>query len=107
MTDLEFTHLVSAGMERGMPGAVIAGQVEQPFPSRRIVWHATPTASRGTSRLVVNVFNGPNPYAYEQETVANSAPTVVITSAIVSMSKRLLADIAAHVNMPNQLGRQA
>jgi hypothetical protein len=106
MTDAEFTQLVKAGMEGAARGSVIAGRVEPPFPSQRIVWHVNLSASRGISRLVVNVFDGPNPYAYEQETVTNSAPTAVITSAVESMSERLLADVAAQVNMPNQLGRQ-
>ena len=52
-----------------------ASRIERPFPSRRIVWHVTSSAARGMSRLVVNVFDGVNPYAYEQETVSNSAPT--------------------------------
>ena len=106
MTDAEFAQVVMVGMERAARGSVIAGRVEPPFPSRRIVWHVDLSASRGTSELVVNVFDGANPYAYEQETLTNDAPSAVITSAVVSMSERLLADVAAHVNMPNQLGRQ-
>ena len=106
MTDAEFAQVVMVGMERAARGSVIAGRVEPPFPSRRIVWHVDLSASRGTSELVVNAFDSANPYAYEQETVTNDAPSAVITSAVESMSERLLADVAAHVNMPNQLGRQ-
>jgi hypothetical protein len=106
MTAAEFTPLVKAGMESATRGGVIPGRVEPPFPSQRIVWHVNLSASRGVSRLVVNVFDGANPYAYEQETVINSAPTTVITSAVESMSQRLLPDVAAQVNMPNRLGRQ-
>lgn len=106
MTDGEFTQLVKASMEQASRGNVIAGRVEPPFPSQRIVWHVDLSASRGISQLVVNVFDGANPYAYEQETVANDAPTAVITSAVESMSGRLLADVAAHVNMPNRLVRK-
>ena len=93
---------VKAAMERAAPGSVVAGPTAQPFPSRRIVWHADPTASRGVSRLVVNVFNGPTPYAYEQQVVADSAPRVVMSSAIEAMSRQLLAAIAARANMPSQ-----
>jgi hypothetical protein len=106
MTDAEFTQSVEAGMERAARGSMIAGRVEPPFPSQRIVWHVNPSASRGVSRLVVNVFDGTNPFAYEQETLTNSASTAVITSTIESISERLLADIAAQANRPNQLGRQ-
>lgn len=35
---------------------------------------------------------------------AGDAPPAVIASAVELMSKRLLADVAAQVNMPNQLG---
>jgi hypothetical protein len=55
----------------------------------------------------VNVFDGANPYAYEQETVANSEPRVVISSALESMSERLLADVAAQANPPIQPAAQA
>ena len=88
MTDAEFTQLVKAGMDQAAPGSVIAGRVKPPFPSQRIVWHVNRSASRGISRLVVNVFDGASPYAYEQETVTNSAPTAVIRSAVESMSER-------------------
>ena len=50
MTDAEFTTLVRVGMERAARGSVITGPVEPPFPSRRIVWHVDPSASRGISR---------------------------------------------------------
>ena len=92
MSDAEFTRFVEAGMEHG---ARDTGRIEPPLPSQRIVWHVDPSASRGMSRLVVNVFDGANPYAYELETVPNSGPTVEVRSAIESMSHRLMADIAA------------
>jgi hypothetical protein len=98
ITDTEYAEWVKAAMERAAPGSVVTGPAEQPFPSRRIVWHADPTASRGMSRLVVNVFNGSVPYAYVQQVVANSAPRAVTSSAIESMSKQLLAAIAAQAN---------
>jgi hypothetical protein len=106
MTDAEFTQLVMAGTKWAAPDSVIAGRVEPPFPSQRIVWHVNLSAQRGISRLVVNVFDGANPYAYEQDIVMNDAPRAAVTSAVESMSKRLLADVAARENMANQLGKQ-
>jgi hypothetical protein len=106
MPDAEFTRLVMAGMDRAAPASVISGRVEPPFPSQRIVWHVNLSAKRGISRLVVNVFDGANAYAYEQHTVTNGAPTAVVTSAVESMSERLLADVATRANMLNQLGKQ-
>jgi hypothetical protein len=106
MTDAEFTRLVMAGMERAAPASVIAGRVEPPFPSQRIVWHVNLSAPRVISRLVVNVFDGANPYAYEQDTVSNDASAAVVTFTVEGMSERLLADLAARANMLNQLGKQ-
>lgn len=107
VTDSAFVECVKAAMERGAPGSVVTGPAEQPFPSQRIVWHADPTASRGVSRLVVNVFDGSIPYAYEQQVVADSAPRVVMSSAIEAMSRQLLAAIAARANMPSQQSASA
>ena len=104
MTEAQFSRLVTTGMKRVDRDNVISGRVESPTPSQRIVWHDNLSPSRGMSQLVVNVFDGAGPYAYELATVPNDAPTVVITSAIESMSVRLLADIAAHANMSNQHG---
>lgn len=107
ITDTDYVECVKAAMERAAPGSVIDGPTTQSFPSQRIVWHVDLTASRGVSRLVVNVFNGSIPYAYEQRVVINSAPRAVISSAIESMSRQLLAVIAARANMPTQLSAQA
>ena len=96
MTDAQFLRLVEAGMEQAAPGSVSPGPVNPPFPGRRIVWHVDLTSSPGISRVVVNVFNGSVPYAYEQDVIANDTPTRVLTYAIRSLSSRLLADIAAH-----------
>ena len=78
-------------MERAAPGAVLPGPVEAPFPMRRIVWHVIPIVPGGASRLVVNIFDGSVPVAYEQEVVTNSAPTATITYAIESATRRLIA----------------
>ena len=54
----------------------------------------------------MNVFDGANPYAYEQDTVTNDASAAVVTFAVEAMSERLLADVAARANMLNQLGKE-
>ena len=92
MTEAEFTRFVEAGMNHG---AHDTGRIEPPSPSQRIVWHVDPSASRGMSRLVVNVFDGASPYAYEQDTLPNSAPAAEVRFAVESISNRLMADIAA------------
>jgi hypothetical protein len=93
MTDSEFAQSVRRGMERSAPGSVLAGPVEAPFPRLRIVWHVNPIAPRGVSRLLVNIFDGSVPFAYEQQVVSNSAPMTATTSAIASTSRRLFAVI--------------
>jgi hypothetical protein len=55
----------------------------------------------------MDVFGGANPYAYEQETVANDAPRAAIASAVDAMSERLLADVAAEANMPDKSDKQS
>jgi hypothetical protein len=99
-TNARFMEMVKTGMERAAPGRVLGGPVDTPFPSRRIVWHADPTASRGIARLVVNAFDGAIPYAYELETVADGAPTATVASAVEAMSTRLLAAMEAHATRP-------
>jgi hypothetical protein len=91
MTDSEFEQLVRMGMERAAPGSVLPGPVEAPFPQCRIVWHVNPSVGPGVSTLVVNIFDGSVPVAYEQGMVTSSAPTAAITYAIESVTKRLIA----------------
>jgi hypothetical protein len=88
-TDDEFAQLVQSGMERAAPGALIQGRVPAPGPRLRIVWHTDPIATRGVSRLVVNVFNGTTPFTYEQAVVDNSAPPATVVRTIQSMTGRL------------------
>ena len=95
MTRSQSVDAVKAGMERAALGRVTVQPLQQPFPPTRIVWHVDGTASRGISRLLVNVFSGSTPYDYEQEGVG-SEPQIMTSSAIESMSQRLLADLAKH-----------
>lgn len=102
MTEANSAQLVMAGMEQATRGNVIVGRDAPPYPSQRIIWHSNPSGSRDTSLLVVNVFDGANPYACEEATITDSTPTTVIRSDIAAMSKRLLADIAAEASAPNR-----
>jgi hypothetical protein len=47
---------IHAGRHAGYGAApdesVIAARVPRPFPEQRVVWHATPGVTRGTSRLI-------------------------------------------------------
>ena len=79
---------------------MIACCSQRAIPAQRIVWHVDLAAARGVSRLVVNVFDGADPYAYEQAVVSNDTPSAAIASVVQSMSKRLLADVATHANIP-------
>jgi hypothetical protein len=67
-----------------------------PYPEHRIVWHVTPTGGRGTSRLAVNIFVGSVPVAYEQQEIDNSAPGGALTSAIASLTSRLITQYTEH-----------
>ncbi len=97
LTDRAFEHLVRTGMERAAPNAVLPGPVQPPFPQFRIVWHVSRYGHDGASRLVVNIFKGSEPYAYEQEVIDDSAPAVTVLSAVESMTKRLMAkDVRAN-----------
>lgn len=100
MTDTDFTRLVVAGMARAAPDGVIACCTQQEFPMQRIVWHVNPMAARGVSRLLVNVFDGDDPYAFEQKVVSNDAPTAAISAMVQSMSERLLVDMASRACVP-------
>jgi hypothetical protein len=96
MTDAEFEQLVAHGMVSAMSGSLVNVPVRAPFPTRRIVWHVTPVAPRGVERLVVNVFDGSDAFAYEEQVVDNSAPRIVIESAIASITSRLAEAISQH-----------
>jgi hypothetical protein len=104
--DTACTEIEMGGTERAAPASVIASRVEPPFPSGRIVSPVALSAQSGISRLVVTVFGGANPYAYEQDDVTTGAPAAV-TFAVEAMSERLQADVgaqAAHAEATRQAG---
>jgi hypothetical protein len=107
MTDAEFSRLVRQGMECAGYQSASSGRVKAPYPSHRIVWHVTPSGRGPNSHLVVNVFNGKYPYAYEEATLANDESPEVITADIAAMSERLLNDIAAQANAHMGANKQA
>jgi hypothetical protein len=106
-TDGEFSKLVKTGMERAGYRLASSDQVRPPYPSQRIVWHVNPDSPRPIERLVVNVFDGGYPYAYEEDTLSNDESPEMITYAIESMSRRLLGDIVAQANAKKGLDKQA
>ena len=96
MTDAEFEQLVSGGMVSATGGHPVNGAVGGPLPARRIVWHVEPVGPRGVMRLIVNVFDGSDAFAYEEQVVDRSAPRIVVESAIDSMTRRLAEAIHHH-----------
>ena len=96
MTDAEFEQLVSGGMVLATGGHPVNGAVGGPLPTRRIVWHVEPVGPRGVMRLIVNVFDGSDAFAYEEQVVDRSAPRIVVESAIESMTRRLAEAIHHH-----------
>jgi hypothetical protein len=99
ITGAEFARLVRAGMEGAAPKTVMAGRIDPQAPEQRIVWHVSTSPSGIMSQLVVNVFDGATPYAYEQDSVPNDASRTTITTAVQSMSGRLMADVAARADV--------
>jgi hypothetical protein len=104
MTDAESVRLIRTAMESAAPGSVLSTPLRPPFPVLRIVWHVQPMPERGISQVIVNVFAGSVPFAYDLETVDASAPTAETERAVRSLSKRLLTTIAAQAPVPGQSG---
>jgi hypothetical protein len=93
MTYAQFERVVKAGMESAMPAKAQTNAVATPFPNRRIVWHVFPMPPRGASRLVVNVFNGSVPFAYEQKLIDDGAPTSTVAYAVQVLTGRVVSDL--------------
>jgi hypothetical protein len=91
MTDSESQQVVETAMLRAEPEILQLAPIGTAIPQRRIVWHVDPVFPYGTSRLVLNVFDGATPVWYEQEIIANSAPRAAIVGTIESMTRRLAA----------------
>ena len=71
-----------------------------PFPARRIVWHVN-LGMRGESRLVVNIFDGSVPFAYEQDEISSDESPEMIAGTVRSLTRRLIAA----VDQRNQLAQ--
>jgi hypothetical protein len=93
MTFAEFEQAVSAGMQSARPTCGQTTPVAAPFPARRIVWHVYPIFPRGTSRLVVNVFDGSVPTVEAQDVIDNTAPRSSIEYAVRTLTRRLMAKL--------------
>ena len=72
------------------------------FPERRFVWHVSANVPYGTSRLILNVFEGSRAVAYDQEDIGSVPAKAVILAAIESMTRRLNAASPPH---PKRRGR--
>jgi hypothetical protein len=95
-TDSEFEALVKSGMLQAIPTSTLVTPIAAPFPERRLVWHVSVDVPRGTSRLILNMFEGSRAVAYDQEHIGSDASNVEILAAIESMTQRLDAQSAVH-----------
>jgi hypothetical protein len=95
-TDSEFETLVKTGMLQAVPTSTLVAPVTAPFPERQLVWHVSVDVPDGTSRLILNMFEGSVAVAYEQEHIGSDASNVEILPAIESMTRRLSAWSAVH-----------
>ncbi len=96
MTLEEFERTVKSGMESALAASVEPAPAAGPFPERRIVWHVDTIAPRAVSNLIVNVFDGSVPFAYEQQEVDNGDSADVVTGVVRSLTRRLIAAIERH-----------
>jgi hypothetical protein len=93
-TDSESKTLVKTGMLQALPTSTLEASLTAPFPERRFVWHVSADVPYGTSRLILNVFEGSRAVAYDQEEVGSTPSTVALLAAIESMTRRLIAESA-------------
>lgn len=107
VTDAEFTQMIRTGMARAGYRTANAGRIDAPYPVQRIVWHVNRAIPSPVSRVVVNVFDGTNPYAYEEGIVSNDATPARIIVVVESMSERLLRDMAVQAKARTQAIHQA
>jgi hypothetical protein len=90
-------------MEAALAESVEPAPAAGPFPQRRIVWHVDTIPPHGVSNLVVNVFDGSVPFAYEQQEVDEGDPPDVVTGVVRSMTRRLFAAIEQHDHAATRL----
>jgi hypothetical protein len=93
-TDRESERLITTGMLDALPGSTLVA-LTAPFPERHFVWHVSwDDVPNGTSRLVLNQFEGSKAVAYVQENVGADASNAELLTAIESMTRRLYAQSA-------------
>jgi hypothetical protein len=95
-TDSEFEALVKSGMLQAIPNSTPVTLPTAPFPQRRLVWHVSLDVNRGTSRLILNVFEGSRALTYDQEHMGSDASKAEILAAVESMTQRLDTQSAVH-----------
>jgi hypothetical protein len=83
-------------MLQAIPTSKLVPPLAAPFPERRLVCHVSVDVPNGTSRLILNMFEGPRAVAYDQEHMGSDASKVEILAAIESMTQRLDAQSAVH-----------
>jgi hypothetical protein len=96
MTLAEFDRTVKSGMETALTASLEPTPAVGPFPEQRIVWHVNTMPGRGRSRLLVNVFDGSVPFAYEQQLIDDADTPDVLAGTVQSMTRRLFVAIDRH-----------
>jgi hypothetical protein len=83
-------------MLQAIPTSTPVTSLTAPFPQRRLVWHVSVDVPHGTSRLILNMFDGSRAVAYDQEHIGSDASKDEILAAIEAMTQRLDAQSAVH-----------
>jgi hypothetical protein len=99
MTDEESEALVRIAMQQALPRVIAAEPVARPFPRLQIVWQVTPDPRGASSTLVVDIFDGFNPFWYDEEIISNDDPRDAVQFTIEGMSKKLAATIQRRVGV--------
>ena len=91
MTAAESQALMMAAMQKALPAGVAADP--SAGPRLRFVWHVIPIFPSGaTSRLTLNVFDGPAPFWSEQTVIGSDESRQALMGTMESMTSRLAAE---------------
>ena len=93
MTDEDSEALFRIAMRQALPNITRQDPLAQPLPRLRIVWHVIPDPRGASSRLVVNIFDGSDPFWYDEEIITNDDPRDAMLFTIEGMSKKLAAAV--------------